>query len=359
MTDLGTPLMFEYRRVISVGIFHARSTPGSPDSNTLVVIMLVMVAVLYYAAKLIVGRRGHEMMARSVQVTRGRPLGRWQTVGAWLLFGTVILLAVLPHIMIVLISVSGHWQDTLVPASLTLSHHRAAAAHELTLSSVRNSLLYAAIATAVCVLLSVWAAYVLVRKRFFGRNLLDAMTMLPLAVPGLVLAFGFLTCYRGAGQALVDWGLWSVNLLNPEKNPVLLLVIAYAVRRVPYMVRSAVAGFEQTSRTLEEAAMNVGASPLRSVLRITVPLVMANLIAGGILVFTFSMLEVSDSLLLAKEPQYFPITAAIYKVFSDSYLTAREGIASALGVWAMALLATALVVSTRLLGRKLGAIFRA
>ena len=56
---------------------------------------------------------------------------------------------------------------------------------------------------------------------------------------------------------------------------------------------------------------------------------------------------------------YFPITAAIYKVFSDSYLTAREGIASALGVWAMALLATALVVSTRLLGRKLGAIFRA
>ena len=80
----------------------------------------------------------------------------------------------------------------------------------------------------------------------------------------------------------------------------LLLVIAYAVRRLPYVVRSTVAGLEQTSGELEEAAMNLGASRIRAVRTIIVPLIMANLIAGGLLAFSFAMLEVSDSLILAQ-----------------------------------------------------------
>jgi len=138
----------------------------------------------------------------------------------------------------------------------------------------------------------------------------------------------------------------------------LLLIAAYAIRRLPYMVRSAVAGLQQTSRTLEEASLNVGASPLRTLLKITVPLVMANLVAGGILVFTFSMLEVSDSLVLARTREFYPLTKAIWQIFTDEFRIFQYAVSSALGVWAMALLAAALLVSTRLLGRKMGAIFR-
>jgi iron(III) transport system permease protein len=359
MTDLGTPLMFNYREVISVRIFYSISESGSPDANALVVLLLVLVATIYYLAKLLVGRRGHEMMARSVHVTKGRSLSWRRTMGAWLLFGGVILLAALPHIMVVLTSLAGQWSDTVLPAVLTAKHHVAAIGHDLTLPSIGNSLFYSLIATAICVVLAIWVAYVLVRKRFVGRTLLDSMVMLPLAIPGLVLAFGFLNCYHDLGKWFVDHGWWNQNYLYPEANPVLLLVIAYAVRRVPYMVRSAVAGFEQTSRTLEEAAMNVGASPLRSVTRITVPLVMANLVAGSILVFTFSMLEVSDSLVLAKSKVFYPLTKAIFMIFTDDYSPASDAVACALGVWAMVLLAAALLVSMALLGRKLGAIFRA
>src|SRR5690606_24375076 len=87
-------------------------------------------------------------------------------------------------------------------------------------------------------------------------------------------------------------GLFSVLGQNP--NPVPLLIIAYAIRRLPYIVRAASAGLEQTSGQLEEVALNLGASTATAVRRIVVPLIMANLIAGGILVFAFSMLEVSD-----------------------------------------------------------------
>ncbi|MBL4590804.1 MAG: ABC transporter permease subunit, partial [Phycisphaerales bacterium] len=149
-------------------------------------------------------------------------------------------------------------------------------------------------------------------------------------------------------------GVLAVFGKNP--NPFPLLIIAYAVRRLPYIVRSTVAGLEQTSGELEEAAVNLGATRVFAVRKIIIPLIMANLIAGGLLVFSFSMLEVSDSLILAQKGEHFPITKMIYE------FTNRLGdgpyIASAMGVWGMSLLAVTLFGASLLLGKKLGSIFR-
>ena len=83
---------------------------------------------------------------------------------------------------------------------------------------------------------------------------------------------------------------------------------------------------------------------------------MASLIAGALLAFAFAMLEVSDSLILAQRMSYYPITKAILD------LTQRLGdglyIASALGVWAMVLLALTILTASGMLGRKMGAVFR-
>ena len=136
-----------------------------------------------------------------------------------------------------------------------------------------------------------------------------------------------------------------------------LLVIAYAMRRLPYVVRAAYAGFQQVSVTLEEAAVNMGSSSLRVLRRITLPLISANLIAGGILAFSFAMLEVSDSLILAIKERYFPLTKAIYQLLGR--IEDGAYIASALGVWAMGFLGLSLITAGVLLGRKMGQLFRA
>ena len=136
-----------------------------------------------------------------------------------------------------------------------------------------------------------------------------------------------------------------------------LLIIAYAVRRLPYMVRSAAAGYQQTSVTLEEAAQNLGCPPWRTLYRVTLPLIAANLLAGGLLTFSFAMLEVSDSLLLAQKQEYYPITKAIYELFQ--LLGSGRAIASALGVWAMAFLGMTILGASLLLGKRMGALFRA
>jgi iron(III) transport system permease protein len=133
-------------------------------------------------------------------------------------------------------------------------------------------------------------------------------------------------------------------------------VIAYAVRRLPYMVRAAVAGLQQTSVTLEEAAANLGASTWTTVRRITLPLILANLIAGALLSFSFSMLEVSDSLMLAQRQDFYPITKTIYELFQ--VIGTGKYLAAALGVWAMVFLGMTVLGASRLLGKKMGQLFR-
>ena len=359
MTDLGTPLMFNFREVTAVQIFDRVSEPSSPEANAMVVLLLAAVALLYWAARAAMGGRAHEMMSVATRAAVPKRLGGGGTALAWLLCGGVTLLALVPHIAVILFSLKTEWQGTVLPAGLTLAHHQAALAHRWTMPSIWNSVIYSLGAVAINLVLGVWIGYTLVRKKFLGRGVLDALVMLPLAVPGLALAFGYLNCYADWGDQLVKAGVWSANYLYPQTNPVALLVIAYAVRRLPLMVRSSVAGFQQTSRTLEEAALSVGAGPLRTLGRITVPLIAANLAAGAILVFSMSMLEVSDSLILSQDDAFNPITRTIWRIDISEYAVTGEAVAAALGVWAMLFLAVTLVGATALMGKRLGAIFRA
>jgi iron(III) transport system permease protein len=363
MTDLGTPLMFNFREVMAVQIFDQVSRPSNPEANALVVVMLLIVALLYLGARSLFGKQAFEMMSVASRAAVPTRLSRRGTLGAWLLFGGVTGLALLPHLSVILFSLKTEWQGTVLPAGLTLEHHMAVLTDprwsRLTLPSIWNSVVYSLGAVAITLVLSIWIGYVLVRKKFAGQALLDAMVMLPLALPGIVLAFGYLNCYANWGDWLVSHGVWNANYLYPQVNPVALLVIAYAIRRLPLMVRSATAGFQQTSRTLEEAALSVGAGPVRTLSRITVPLIASYLVAGAILVFAMSMLEVSDSLILAQSDEFNPITRTIFRIYTNEYSVTGEAVASALGVWAMVFLGVTLAVASALMGRRLGAIFRA
>jgi iron(III) transport system permease protein len=211
------------------------------------------------------------------------------------------------------------------------------------------------LATCIDVLLGVIIAWLIVRSTLPGRWLIDALAMLPLAVPGLVLAFGYLAMSLQLQVLFKDNELLRA-LVDVERNPTLLLVAAYAMRRLPYVVRSAVAGLQQTPPDLELAARNLGAGPLKTAWAITVPLIAANLVAGALLAFAFAMLEVSDSLILAQKQAFWPITKAIYELFQR--LGDGPYVASALGVWAMVLLTLTILLANSLLGKRMGAIFR-
>ena len=347
-TELGTPLVFDYAEVTSVQIYHGlKDIGGNPFPYTLVAVMLVSSITLYAIGKGLFGRASYAMMAKATSSGGPRALPRGAALACTALFAGVTFIAVLPHMGVILVSLSREWYATVVPHDYTLENFRLALGHDLTVGSIANSLKFASISAIIDVVLGIAIAYVVVRTKLVGRQILDFMAMLPLAVPGIVLAFGYLAMSQ-------DGRFFS--FLNPVRDPTILLIIAYSVRRLPYVVRSAAAGFQQTSETLEEAAQNLGCPPLKSVVKITLPLIMANLIAGGLLAFAFAMLEVSDSLILAQKQAFYPITKAIMELFQ--LLGDGKFIASALGVWAMVFLGVTIVGLSVLLGKKLGAIFR-
>jgi iron(III) transport system permease protein len=347
-TELGTPLVFDFERVTSVQIYYGLKDIGAnPFPFALVAVMLFSSVALYAASKLLFGRTGHAMMAKATSAGGARPLGFVRGLACTCFFGGVTFLAVLPHLGVILVAFSNDWYGTVVPQNYNLGNFELALGHDLTVPAIANSLRFAAISTVVDLILGVAIAYVVVRSKVPGRQVLDFLAMLPLAVPGLVLAFGYL--------AMAQDGKFF-SFLNPTRDPTILLIIAYSVRRLPYVVRSAAAGFQQTSETLEEAAQNLGCPPLKAVIKVTLPLITANLIAGGLLAFAFAMLEVSDSLILAQKQAYYPITKAIMELFQ--LLGDGKFIASALGVWAMAFLGITIAGLSLLLGKKLGAIFR-
>src|SRR5206468_1606564 len=94
---------------------------------------------------------------------------------------------------VIFVSFAGDWYHTVFPSTWTTEHYQAALGHSLTVPSIVNSLKYASISTAFDIVLGVAIAYVVVRTTLPGRGLLDALAMLPLAVPGLVLAFGYIS----------------------------------------------------------------------------------------------------------------------------------------------------------------------
>ena len=347
-TELGTPLVFDYARVTSVQIFYGlKDIGGNPFPYTLVAVMLVSSIAIYAVGKGIFGRSSYAMMAKATSSGGARALPRGQALLCTLIFCSVAFFAILPHLGVVLIASSRDWYASVLPHGFTLDNYRAALGHELTVPAIANSLKFASISTVVDVFLGVAIAYVVVRTRIVGRNVLDFLSMLPLAVPGIVLAFGYL--------AMAQEGRFF-SFINPVRNPTVLLIIAYSIRRLPYVVRSAAAGFQQTSVTLEEAAENLGCPPLKAMVKVTLPLIAANLMAGGLLAFAFAMLEVSDSIILAQKMVYFPITKAILELFQ--LLGDGKFLACALGVWAMVFLGTMVAGISLLLGKRLGAIFR-
>jgi len=358
-TELGTPLMFDYSTVTPVQIFYGlKEVEDSAQPYALTVVLLACAVAMYLVGKVLFGRRGHEMYAKASRAATETRLTGWRAAGATAAFATVTGVALLPHRGVVLTSLArpGSWYDSVLPASLTLDHYQRALSHGDSFTAIRNSLGLSAAAMLVATAMGLLIGYLIVRTRVRGRALLDALSMMPLAVPGLVMAFGYVAMTLRWPFAKGDPLEGTLSVLAANPNPMPLLVIAYSVRRLPYIVRSTVAGLEQTSGELEQAAVNLGATPTQAVRKIVVPLIMANLIAGGLLVFSFSMLEVSDSLILAQQARHFPITKAIY-AFAGR-LGDGPYIASAMGVWGMVLLTITLVGASTLLGRKLGAIFR-
>ncbi len=325
--DLATPLLLNvtnmlapqaYLRITSVGL-------GDPVGY---VISVIMVAFSLFAMGLsAMSLRGRDYATQQrggggLQRRRMRPL---EAIGAYAFVALALAVALSPHLGILLLSFGTIWSFSVLPDAFTLAHY--ATIFSDSSGFLANTLLYCGLAGLIDVTLGTAIAYLILRTRLPGRRLLDQITAASLAVPGLVLGIGILRTYFEvklpiSGESLATfWGM---------------LVIVYAVRRLPYALRACEAALRQIHVSLEEAAESLGAGKLTSVRRIVLPLMTGGLAAGFVTSFATAAVELSATLLLVTRDVNAPLSYGIY-VFMQT--PAGRGPGAALGVIAVVVVA--------------------
>jgi iron(III) transport system permease protein len=211
---------------------------------------------------------------------------------------------------------------------------------------MKNTIIYCTLAALIDVGLGALIAFLLVRGKIIGKSLLDFIATLPLAIPGVTLAIGYLRVFHSHDIPLLGVPLTSTWFI---------LVIAYSVRRLPYTLRSCYAAMQQIHESLEESAMNLGANRRRTFLKITFPLMTGGLVAGGLISFITSSVELSSTMMLVPKDEYGPLSYGIY-VYMQSAVGRGPG--AGLGVAAIILVAVGTYVVNKVFSSGSGTAFK-
>ena len=342
--DLGTPLMLNYKNLLATQAYLRITTVGIDDVDGYVVcVVLVVLSLLsLLAARKYLGLAEYATLQRSAPITR-RLQGK-KIFLVWLLCGAILGVSLLPHIGILLLSFAKVWSYTLLPTTYTLGNFA-----EILFRAphfIKNTLIYTLLAAGLDIILGAAIAFLLLRSRLAGRNLLDAIATLPLAIPGVVLAVGYLRVFHG----------WDFPGLGaPLTSSWVILVIAYTMRRLPYTVRASYAALQQVHISLEESAQSLGANRLKTFMKITLPLITGGLVAGGLIGFVTSCVELSSTIMLVPRIELGPISYGIY-IYMQSPL--GRGAGAALGVVAILLVSLGTYLTHRFFGGRAGNAFR-
>ena len=336
--DLGTPLVLNvtnmlapqaYLRITSVGI-------EDPIGYVISVLMIAFSLFALWASALALKGRDYATLQRGGSSLAKRKLSPWQAVMAYVWIVFVLLLVLTPHLGILLLSLAKIWSFSVLPDAFTLQHY--ATVIEDSPRMIWNTVLYCGLAAFIDVILGTAIAYVILRTRLPLRHTLDFMASAALAIPGVVLAIGYLRTFRGVELPFTGGELLTSSWL--------LLVIAYAIRRLPYALRACMAALQQLHVSLEEAAGNLGATPRRTITRIVVPLMAGGILAGFVTSFMTAAVELSATIMLTTSQSDAPMSYGIYLYMQSA---AGRGPGAALGVLAVLIVALGTFLSHRLL----------
>jgi ABC-type Fe3+ transport system permease subunit len=398
MEDVGTPIIFAgmgdpaAKNYLTYYIFEnyarAATVEVTPEVCVLGGILLVMAIIGFFVIRKYISLRKYSMVSKGRAGQYRMAKAGWKLLFIYPFLILLFAYSLMVHIGVILMSL----MTTLGAGSpselkFTLENYRlifVSSAYDIPPYLV-NTLLYSVIATLLIVVLGSLAAYVISRKDFRGKQLLDALVTLPIAIPGIVLAIGYyrafdwsgiaagyppetpITSFMGYYQAF-DWSAipsiavtkwfaesmaWLTASLRLDPFigvAVTLLILSYTVRKFPFTVRSAYAGLQQMDVVLEEAAFNLGASRAKTFTSITIPLISLNVFAGSLVSFLYCLSEVSTTIFLIFQSRAGTLT------WYMAWNPLKFQIFCALGVILMFLQIVSLFITNIILGSRAEAI---
>jgi iron(III) transport system permease protein len=337
--DLGTPLVMGQTNLLAPQAYLRITQVGLEDPLGYVIsVIMIAFSILAMAlsAQALKGRDYSTLQKGGGSLQRRR-LSPASSVAAYAWIGFILLLTLSPHIGVLLLSLAKVWSFAPLPDAYTLEHY--ATVFRDSGGMIRNTLLYCGLAALLDVVIGVAVAYLILRTRLPARQWLDWIATASLAVPGIVLAIGYLRFYKGLTLPGTDILLTSTWVM---------IMLAYAVRRLPYALRSCVAALQQVHESLEEAAQSLGATRWRTIRRVVIPLMGGGILAGFVTSFITAAVELSATILLVSADSQAPMSYGIYLYMQS---VAGRGPGAALGVLAIAVVAVGTWLSHRVVER--------
>ncbi|MGB6241602.1 MAG: iron ABC transporter permease [Castellaniella sp.] len=338
--DLGTPLLLNvnnmlapqaYLRITGVGI-------NDPMGYVISFILVAFSVFSLWASFLFMRGKDYATVQKGGGGLSRRDLQPREKWLAWGVIGLILALVLSPHLGLMLLAFGTVWSFSPLPDGFTLQHFGTI----FTQSSeyVWNTLVYAGSAAIIDVVLGTAIAYIVIRTKLAGRKWLDYMATAALAVPGVVLGIGYLRMFHGIelpfglGQMSSFWGI---------------IIVALAVRRLPYALRACMAALQQIALSLEEAAESLGASRTSTIRRIVVPLMTGGILAGFVTSFATAAVELSATIMLVAQSSDAPLAYGIYLYMQSP---AGRGPGAALGIVAVVIVALGTFLSQRIIERE-------
>ena len=330
--DLATPLLLNVKDMLAPQAYLRVTSIGIDDPMGYVISVVLIVASVAAMALSALATRGidYSTVQRGGGGLARRVLRPYESILAYLAVTLILLLVLAPHAGLLLLSFSTVWSFSPLPDGYTTAHY-ARIFGESSLY-IKNTLIYASLAGLIDVVLGTAIAYLVLRTKLIGRDALDWAASAALAVPGIVLGIGYLRAFYGVK-------LWDGA---PLASLWIVIVLALAIRRLPYALRACYAALQQISVSLEEAAENLGATKLRTVRRIVMPLMMGGVLAGFVTSFATAAVELSATLMLVQSNSDAPLAYGLYVLMQSA---AGRGPGAALGVIAVLLVAVCTVLS--------------
>jgi iron(III) transport system permease protein len=301
--------------------------------------IMVLLAILFLIiAKRYVAIKDYSSLSYSkIERKKISPSGR---AGVVIFLVVVLIFAFIPYLGIALDSFGKGWALTPIPVKYTLQYFERVSIE--TPKFIINSLLYAGISVLICIIIGVPVAWVMARTKVPGRDILDSLTTLILALPGTGIGIAYLRAFRDPlpfmNTALI--GLWVV------------IPIVLGVRRLPYTVRGTFASLLIVHRSFEEAAESVGATRMETFKDVTLPLIWKGVLVGSLYSFILALQEASATLLLVV-PGHEMMTVGIF----NFYIGGSVNEAAALGLLLIILGAVCLFAISKIAGTRMGGVF--
>lgn len=307
MADFGNPMTIggDYNTVAREIYMQAVGSYNMQAGAALAMVLLSATVILYVLQNFWIGKKNY------VTVT-GKPTGVRKMISQGMfrrvmiaicfgLSGTVIL-------FYILVPIGSFIQLWGVNYSFTLDHYNYV--FSIGQKAVRDTLRLSIIATPIGGLFAMILAFLIVRKRFAGKKLMEGISMLSMAIPGTVIGISYILAFNQAPLAITGTAL--------------IIIAAFIVRAMPVGIRSGITSLQQIDPSIEEAATNLGASGSKTFFSIVLPLIRPAFFSSIVYTFVKSMTAMSAVIFLVSA-KYNLITASILAQVESG----RIGVASA------------------------------